>query len=252
VPRLPAVIALVFLVGGPAFAQWLKVPLAGTPRTPDGQADLQAPAPRTPDGKRDMSGIWARTRMPGIGVNIGTGIEVPFLPWAEALYKTRGAENSRGTPSERCLPHGITKAMSVYQPFKIVQTPELVLVLYEEFNHHRQIFTDGRVAAGDRIPTHFGYSVGRWDADSLVVDSTGFVDDTWLDFGGHPATTALRLIERYSRPDFGHLEIQFTIEDPKTYARPWTVTLAYSLLADTELIEHICENEKDAERLAGK
>jgi hypothetical protein len=245
-------IGLVFLFAAPGLAQWLKIPLAGTPRTSDGQADLTAPAPRTPDGKPDMSGIWARTREPGVGVNIGTGIEVPFLPWAEALYKKRGADNGRGTASERCLPHGITKAMSVYQPFKIVQTPELVLVLYEEFNHHRQIFTDGRALAINRIATHFGYSVGRWDADSLVVDTTGFVDDTWLDFGGHPATTALRIVERYRRRDFGHLEIQFTIDDPKAYVTPWAVTLAYGLLPDTELIEHICENEKDAERLAGK
>jgi hypothetical protein len=249
---LAAAIVLVLLIAGPGFAQWLNIPLPGTPRTPDGKADLTATAPRTPDGKPDMSGVWARTRGPGSNVNIGTGIDVPFQPWAEALYKKRGADGGRGTASERCLPHGITKAMSVFQPFKIIQTPDLMLVLYEEFNHHRQIFADGRSFSADRIPTHFGYSLGRWEGDSLVVDTKGFVDDIWLDFGGHPATTALHIIERYRRLDFGRLEIQFTIDDPKAYVRPWTVTLAYNLLPDTELIEHVCENEKDAGRLGGQ
>ena len=252
-PRgLAAALGLVFLIAGPGFAQWLKIPLTGTPRTPDGQADLTAPAPRMPDAKPDLSGIWARTRGPGISTNIGTGVEVLFQPSAEALYKTRTANGGRGTPSERCLPHGMTKAMSVFQPFKIVQTPELTIILYEEFNHHRQIFTDGRSVPARRTPTYFGYSLGRWEADTLVVDTKNFVDDTWLDFAGHPATTALHIIERYRRRDFGHLEIQFTIDDPQAYLKPWTVTLAYGLLPDTELIEHICDNEKDAERLAGK
>lgn len=249
---LATAIGLVFLMGSPTFTQWLKIPLPGTPRTPDGKADLMALAPRTPDGKPDLSGIWARTRGPAISTNIGTGVKVPFQPWGEALHKTRTENNNKGMPSERCLPHGITKAMSVFQPFKIIQTPELILLLYEEFNHHRQIFTDGRGFPASRAPTYFGYSLGRWDADSLVVDTKGFVDEAWLDFGGHPATTALHLIERYRRRDFGHLEIDFTIDDPKAYVKPWTITMAYELLPDTELIEHICDNEKDAPHIVGK
>jgi hypothetical protein len=253
VPRIPAItIAFVVLLTAPGSAQWLTVPLAGTPRGPDGQADLTAPAPRTPDGRTDFSGIWVRPRGPGSNTNIGTGLNVPFQPWAKALYDKRRATGGIGTASEGCLPHGITKAVSVFQPFKIVQTPELMLILYEEFNHHRQVFTDGRGFPAGRAPAHFGYSIGRWEGDRLVVDTRGFVDDTWLDFGGHPATTALHITERYTRRDFGHLDIEFTIDDPKAYAMPWTVPLTYVLLPDTELIEHICDNEKDAERLGRK
>jgi len=177
---------------------------------------------------------------------IAAGVEVLFQPWAEALYKARGASGSKGTPSERCLPHGITKAVSVPEPFKIVQTPGLVLILLEEFNHHRQIFTDARPVPASLAPTWFGFSRGTWDGDTFVVETRGFVNDTWLDFRGHPATDALRLVERYRRRDFGHLEIQFTIDDPKAYLKPWGVTLAFDLLPDTELIEHICENERDS------
>jgi hypothetical protein len=249
-------LALAGVMASPVGAQWLHVPLAGTPRTPDGQPDLIAPAPRTADGKPDLSGIWQRPRgvPPGSGgqEGIATGVEVLFQPWAETVYKSRGENNSKGTPSERCLPHGMTKAFSVPEPFKVVQTPGLILILHEEFNHHRQIFTDGRPMPERRAPTSFGYSLGRWEGDTLVVDTTGFVDDTWLDFRGHPATDALKMVERYRRRDFGHLEIQFTIDDPKAYRRPWGVTMTFDLLPDTELIEHICDNERDATHIVGK
>jgi len=249
-------LVLVCVLASPAVAQWLHVPQPATPRTADGTPDLTAPAPRTPDGKPDLSGIWQRPRgvPPGSGGTdgIAAGVEVLFQPSAEAVYKARGENNSKGTPSERCLPHGITKAFSVPEPFKIVQTPALVLVLHEEFNHHRQIFTDGRRAPTRRAPTWFGYSRGTWEGDSLVVETTGFVDDTWLDFRGHPATDALKIVERYRRRDFGHLEIQFTIDDPKAYRQPWNVTMGFDLLPDTELIEHICENERDAAHIVGR
>jgi hypothetical protein len=242
-------LALVWVLALPVAAQWLKVPQSSTPRTPDGKPDLTAPAPRTSDGKPDLSGIWQRPRgvPPGSAGRdgIAAGVEVLFQPWAEAVYKSRAENFSKGTPSERCLPHGITKAVSVPEPFKIVQTPDLILVLLEEFNHHRQIFTDGRRAPARRVPTWFGYSRGTWEGDTLVVDTTGFVEDTWLDFRGHPATDALHLVERYRRRDFGHLEIQFTIDDPKAYLKPWNVTMTFDLLPDTELIEHVCENERD-------
>ena len=256
--------AVLFLMAESISAQWLKIPLPGTPRTSDGRPDLTAPAPRTPDGRPDLSGIWQRPRRgggipgtPGTAANapnngIAEGVEVLFQPWAEALYKARAENNSKGTPSERCLPHGITKAVSVPEPFKIVQTPGLVVILHEEFNHHRQIFTDGRRVPENRKPTWLGYSLGKWEGDTLVVDTAGFVDETWLDFRGHPATDALHIVERVRRRDFGHLEIQFTIDDSKAYVKPWTVTMTFDLLADTELIEHICENEKDAIHLVGK
>jgi hypothetical protein len=249
-------LALVLVLASPAVAQWLNVPGATTPRTPDGKPDLTAPAPRTPDGKPDLSGIWQRQRgvppTSGGTDGIAAGVEVLFQPSAEALYKARAENNGKGTPSERCLPHGITKAVSVPEPFKIVPTPGLILILHEEFNHHRQIFTDGRPMPERRAPTSFGYSRGTWEGDTLVVETTGFVNDTWLDFRGHPATDALHLVERYRRRDFGHLEIQFTIDDPKAYQRPWSVTLTFDLLPDTELIEHICENERDAAHIVGK
>lgn len=256
--------AVVLLIAGPLSAQWLKIPLPGTPRTPDGKPNLTAPAPRTLDGRPDLSGIWQRPRRgggipgtPSTAANapnngIAEGVEVLFQPWAEALYKARGENNGKGTPSERCLPHGITKAVSVPEPFKIVQTPELIVILLEEFNHHRQIFTDGRGIPANRKPTWLGYSLGKWEGDALVVDTVGFVDETWLDFRGHPATGALHIVERFQRRDFGHLEIQFTIDDSKAYVKPWAVTMSFDLLPDTELIEHICENEKDAAHLVGK
>jgi len=260
-------LALVCAVAAPAAAQWLHVPQPGIPRTADGTPDLTAPAPRTPDGKPDLSGIWQRPRgvPPGSGGRdgIAEGVAVLFQPAAEAVYKARGDNNSKGTPSERCLPHGITKAFSVPEPFKIVQTPALVVVLHEEFNHHRQIFIDGGPGAlsrasdasrgaARRAPTSFGYSRGTWEGDSLVVETTGFVDDTWLDFRGHPATDALKIVERYRRRDFGHLEIQFTIDDPKAYRQPWNVTMGFDLLPETELIEHICENERDSAHIVGR
>ena len=249
---LATTIGLVCLMGSPAYAQWLKIPLPGTPRMPDGTPDLMAPAPRTQGGTPDLSGIWGR---PYDGTPVGdlaTGVEVLFQPWGAALYKERVENNARGIPSERCLPHGITKAMSVHPPFKIFQTPELIVILHEEFNHYRQVFMNGRSVPQNRRPTYFGYSLGTWEGDSLVVDTKGFVDDTWIDFSGHPASNELHITERYRRRDFGHLEIQFTVDDPKAYVKPWTLTIAFELLPDTELIEHICDNEKDAGHIVGK
>jgi hypothetical protein len=248
-------VTVLCLLTAPLDAQWLTLPTPGIPRTPDGKPNLTAPAPRTAAGRVDLSGIWRRPRgaqpPPAGRDGIATGTVVLFQPWAEALYKERGATNSKGTPSELCLPHGITKAVSVPEPFKIIQTPDLILILHEEFNHYRQVFMDGRRAPGNRMPTWLGHSLGKWDGDVLVVDTTGFVNDTWLDFRGHPATDALHLVERYRRPDFGHMEIQFTIDDPKAYMKPWMVTMTFDLLPDTELIEHICENEIDSAVISG-
>ena len=248
-------LAIVCVSASPVLAQWVNVPNPATPRTPDGKPDLTAPLPRTPDGKPDLSGIWRRQRgsQPATGGpdGIAAGIDVLFQPSGEAVYKARGESNGKGMPSERCLPHGITKAFSVPEPFKIVQMPGLTLILHEEFNHYRQIFSDGRPVPERRAPAAFGYSRGAWDGDTFVVDTTGSVDDAWLDFRGHPATDALHLVERYRRRDFGHLEIQFTIDDPKAYRQPWSVTMTFDLLPDTELIEHICENERDAAHIVG-
>jgi hypothetical protein len=247
-------VAALFLQCSIASAQWLNLPLAGTPRNADGQPNLTAPAPKTSDGKPDLSGIWraADGRLLGnLAANEPGG--APFQPWAAALYKERQDNLAKDRPSGRCLPHGVPDAMMVRSgPFKIAQTPGVVFILYEEFNHYRQVFTDGRGLPKITNPAWFGYSVGKWEGDMFVVDTIGFNDQSWLDDPGHPHTEALRVTEKFTRRDFGHLEIQITIDDPKAYTRPWTVNARFDLVPDAELIENICENERDTPHLVGK
>lgn len=247
-------IAALFLLCGITSAQWLNLPLAGTPRNADGQPNLTAPAPKTSDGKPDLSGIWraADGRLLGnLAANEPGG--APFQPWAAALYKERQDNLAKDRPSGHCLPHGVPDAMMVRSgPFKIAQTPGAVFILYEEFNHYRQVFTDGRGLPKITNPAWFGYSVGKWEGDVFVVDTIGFNDKSWLDDPGHPHTEALRVTEKFTRRDFGHLEIQITIDDPKAYTRPWTVNARFDLVPDSELIENICENERDTPHLVGK
>jgi hypothetical protein len=138
------------------------------------------------------------------------------------------------------------------EPFKIILTPEVLVILYEEFNHYRQVFTDGRGHPQDLNPTWYGYSVGQWDGDTFVADTIGFNDQTWLDEGGYSHSDALHIVERFRRRDFGHLDMQITIDDSKAYTKPWMVSMSFDLLPDTELIEHMCENEKDAAHIVGK
>ena len=239
-------------------AQWLHVPLPGTPRTADGKANLAAPAPRAADGHPDLSGIWMRVRPPAPDGRRGfTGLEVfappdfvfPYTPWGEALFKARQARQGGGRPAERCLPHGVPDAMLPETPFKIVQHPGLTLILYEEFARFRQIFLDGRTSPIDPNPAWLGYSLGRWDGDSFVVDTRGFNDQTWLDDAGRPHSDAMRTTERFRRRDFGHMEMVLMIDDPKAYTRSWSVTIPFVLMPDTELIESVCDNEKYASRV---
>jgi hypothetical protein len=240
------------LTGFPAPAQWLNYPTPGTPRTKDGKPDLTAAAPRTPDGKPDLSGIW-RAATDKYLINLAAdGIEVPMQPWAEALYKQRQDNNSKGRPTERCLPHGLPDFDALPVPIKLIQTPGMVVVLYEAYNHYRQIFTDNRPFTPDPQPTWLGYSSAKWEGDTLVVQTIGFNDLTWLDDGGHPHTEALRVTERFRRKDFGHMAIQVIVDDPKAYTKPWGATIPYDLLPDTELIEAVCANEKDLPHMVGK
>jgi hypothetical protein len=227
-------------------AQWISLPLPNTPRTPDGKANLSAPAPKTAAGKLDLSGIW-RVATNKYLFNIATDIgEAPFQPWAAALYKQRADALGKDRPSERCIPHGIPDGMLVpNSPFKIVQTPGETVILYEEFNHYRQIFTDGRGFPRDTSPSWFGYSIGRWEGDTFIAETIGFNDKSWFDDPGHPHTEELRVTERFRRPDFGHLNVEVTFDDPKAYTKSWSVNIPFNLLADTELIESICENERD-------
>lgn len=239
---------------------WLNYQTPGIPRTPDGKPDLSAPAPRKPDGRPDLSGIWQLARDPrylnDIAADFKPG-EFPIQPWAEALAKERmtGAHASDFPPAH-CLPQGIPildGSSAVGYPLKIIQEPNLVVILYEAFSQFRQIFLDGRPLPQDPNPTWLGYSVGRWALDTLVVDATGFNGKSWLDLAGHPSTEALHITERFRRRDFGHLELQLTVDDPKAYTRPWTVTQTMQLLADTDLLEYVCnENEKDLKHLTAK
>lgn len=241
------VLALVCATGSTAIAQWVSLPLAATPRTAGGQPNLNAPVPRTADGKPDLSGIW-RVDSPRYNENLLTpGNEAPMLPWAADVYKQRVATLGRDRPGRFCMPHAVPDAMTVPTlPFKIIQTPNVMIHLYEEFHVYRQIHTDGRKLPDDPDPAWYGYSVGRWDGDTFVVDTAGFKDGHWLDNSGHPHTEALRLTERFRRISFGRMEMVATIDDPKTYSRTWTAdTIPFNLQPDTELLEHLCENNRE-------
>jgi hypothetical protein len=240
------------LVGTPIAAQWLNYPTPGIPRTKDGKPNLAAPAPRTPDGKPDLSGIWKAPNTRYLE-NLGAdGIEIPMRPWAAKVYREREENFGKDRPSGRCLPHSVTDFDAHHMPKKLIQLPGLIVLLFESYHSYRQIFTDGRPLPADREPAWFGYSVGKWESDTLIVDTVGINEKTWLDDGGHPHSEALHVIERFRRPDFGHLEVQVTIDDPKAYTKPWTVKIRWDLVPDTELLDWVCENEKDVPHLVGK
>ena len=240
------IIAAVFMMTAAPAAQWLNYPTAGIPRTHDGKPDLSAPVPRTPDGKPVLAGLWRPS--PGMVGDIARNLkpgEVPFQPWAEELYKHRRSNHSKDDPTANCIVGGVPRSDLVGYPFKILQVPGMVVILYEAVHSYRQIFTDGRELPKDPNPTWFGYSVGRWDGDVFVVETAGFNDTGWLDNAGKPATEHLRVTERFIRKDFGHMDIQITIDDSKAYTKPWTVTQPLAFQPDTELLEYICnENNK--------
>jgi hypothetical protein len=250
-----------------AAAQWIDYSTPGMPRLPNGKVDLAAPLPKAADGKPDLTGLWqrargmARQRTGNAGLAMGPNLAdfmrpgetiPPMLPAAEALYKERQANFMADRPSSRCLPHGIPDQMLIGVPLKIVQTPGVTFILYEEFARFRQIFTDGRGPAPVAAPAWLGYSIGKWDGDSFVVDTRGFNDKSWLDDSGRPHTEALHTVERFRRTDFGHMDVEITIDDPQAYTKPWSFPLQFEFLADTEIIEDVCENEKDAAHAVGK
>ena len=235
-----------------AAAQWLHYPTPGIPRTADGKPNLTAPAPRSADGKPDITGLW----YPGRGYisDIAKDLpSVPFQPWAAALYRHRRETEAKDDPTGRCVVGGVPRSDAVPYPFKILNSSGMVVILYEAVHSYRQIFTDGRSLPKDPNPAWFGYSIGTWDGDAFVVESTGFNDNVWLDNNGHPATEQLRVVERFRRRDVGHMDVEITIDDPKAYTKPWTVTLPLTLMPDTEIIEYMCtENNRDVEHLVGK
>jgi hypothetical protein len=270
---------LIALLAAPAFvrAQWLNHPTPGIPRTPDGKPKLSAPTPRAADGKPDLTGLWqTESASPDVlerlipGATNGAGEEPlsqyfinifsdfkpeqePLLPAAAALFRQRAQNFSKESPLPHCLPEGMPLVEMAPAPYKIIQTPGLTAMLYERDTTFRQVFTDGRKLPDDPQPSWLGYSAGKWDGDTLVVDSIGFNDRAWLDARGHTHSEALRLTERFHRLDFGHMELLLTIDDPKTYARPFTIHLKQRLLPDTDLLESFCaENEKDATHIEKK
>jgi hypothetical protein len=254
-----AVFVLTVMLAPPLVAQWPAYPTPRIPRTADGKPDMTAPAPRTADGKPDLSGVWNYAGVlgfrggppsppPGTPVqatfwNIEAGFKegLPFQPWAAELRRQRMANNSKDNPDALCLPMGHMQMHTHSQPRKMLQTADVIVILYEANAGVRQIFLDGRPAPdNDPVPWWFGYSRGWWEGDTLVVETTNLKDDGWLDVNGAPLTSAGKLIERFRRPNLGTLEIDVTIDDPKAYTKPWTVRVNQRLLADTDLIEFIC------------
>ena len=257
--------AAIFAV--PLAAQWLNYPTPGLPRTADGKPNLSAPAPRTADGKPDLSGVWEmedkRPCLPNCDnsqsadefLNIARSLKdgLPYQPGMAELAKARRQPPKTDEPITRCLPIGIVERYTHGTFRKIVQTPGLLLILNEYNKMYRQIFTDGRPLPADPQPAFDGYSVGKWDGDMLVVQTTGFKDGIWLDAFGDPMTDAAKITERIRRVDYGHLEIDLTVDDPQAYTKPWTVRLYQILAPDTDLIDYIClENEKDRQHMVAK
>jgi hypothetical protein len=258
-------------------AQWPLYPSSGVPKTADGRPDLTAPAPRTAAGKPDLTGLWEFVPVPrpnpappppgrdtsaGLGptrpgpnqfFNIGSTVPggLPFTPWAAELRKQRAAVNNKDNPDAHCLPIGLMQLHTHPQPRKIIQTPAVIVILYEAQAGVRQIFMDGRPLPGnDPQPWWYGYSTGRWDGDTLVVETSGFRDDVWLDVEGSPLTGTGKMTERFRRVNYGSMEIEVTVEDPKAYTKPWTVTVKQRIMLDTDLFEFVCqENERDATHL---
>jgi hypothetical protein len=267
-------------------AQWLKYPTAGVPRKADGKVDMSAPSPRMADGKPDFSGIWitgepnmrrtgdlsspkeapgprepqdaqspgdasaitASRQMANIGVDLPGGL--PYQPWLVPIVKERTDNLAKEDPHIRCLPDNFLRAYGLPHLLKFVHTPNLLVVLNEMNAGYRQVFTDARPLPEDPTPSWQGYSSGKWSGDTLVIDTTGLRDDTWIDWNGSALTQAAKVREQIRRPDFGHLEIQVTVDDPKAYTKPWTVTLKQRIVVDAELIDEIClENEQSLKHM---
>jgi len=237
----------IVLTAGSAHAQWRNLPKDAVPPGPDGKPNMSAAAPRTTSGHPDLSGIYTPNFRYFQNLAADVGLDnVPMTDEARKIHTAR-ATGLLGyeEPDAHCLPQGVPKINMAPVPFKIVQTEKLVVLIYEAFNLWRQVFLDGREWADDLNPSWMGYSKGRWDGDTLVVETRGLNGKQWLDHGGLPASDKLMVTERFRRPTVGRLEIELTINDPTYYTRPWTATTNARLLADTELFEFVCnENEK--------
>jgi hypothetical protein len=263
-----SLLAAVTLCPIPASAQWVKYPTPGVPRMPDGKPNLAAPAPRTGEGKPDLSGLWdmehnlpcpaegCLPNQPSKDFNdIGSSVKggLPYQPWAADAVKQAHANNRAMDPLSHCLPTGIVRSLTFPEYRKIIQVPRLLVMLNALNASYRQIFTDGRPMPTDPDPSWNGYSTGKWDGDTLVVQTTGFRDGLWLDNYASPLTAAAKIIERFRRVSFGKLEVEITVDDPKAYTRPWTGILRQTIILDTDLLDYIClENEKDVQHFVTK
>ena len=248
---------LIAAVAATGSAQWLNHRDPALPRTSDGRADLTAPAPRFADGRIDLSGVWlpdfkATAGGLPVGQTLGEdpvirlrtedGTPFPLLVAAEAEYKERLRRGDHG-PSSRCMPHTIVDAYLVPEPIKIVHAAGLTIVLQEEYQHFRQIFTDGRTHPADMQPAWYGYSVGRWERDEFVIETAGFNSQGWLDLTPLTHSESLRLTERFRRPSVGTLQVQVTVDDPSKFSRVWrTQPISFRLVPDADLIEYLCDN----------
>jgi len=265
-PRLALAIASVIL-SVPLAAQWVGYPTAGAPRKADGSVNMTAPAPRLATGQPDFSGIWISDRtepgketisdvstlpsgwqMQNLGANMEGGL--PYQPWQLPIVKKRTENLAIDDPHIRCLPDFFLRAYGLPHMLKFVHKPDLLIVLDEMNAGYRQVFTDARALPDTPAPAWQGYSSGRWDGDTLIVDTIGMRDDTWIDWNGSVVTEAAKIREQITRPDYGHLEITATVDDPKGYTRPWTVKLKQRLVVDAELIDEVClENEQFVKRM---
>ena len=259
--------ALILLAVAPLGAQWLNYPTPGLPRAKDGKPDLAAPVPRAKDGHPDLSGVWEVLHnrpcppdgcddmwIPQEFLDIGWSLQggLPYQPWAAEMVKRTRLDRSHD-PNSKCLPTGIVRMYTHPLFRKIIQTPGLIVILNEREAMYRQIFTDGRPLPEDPQPSWVGYSTGKWEGDTLVIQSSGFRDGIWLDANGSPLTESGKITERIRRVNFGTLEIELTVNDSKAYTSPWTVKLTQLLKADTDLLDYYCiENEKDGPHLVAK
>jgi hypothetical protein len=278
----PRLLVLLTLLSTGSLAQWLNYPTPGTPRTPEGKPILTAAAPKALDGKPDLSGVWMHEtttvaemrrlygsridealKVDAPGMEIGTqhkyGVDIllDFAP-EESMMRPEALEQMRRNRAvdnlaDACTPGfsmGFPRAGLVSEPIKIVQARRLTMVMYEAGNFYRQIYTDGRTLPEEfNLPAFNGYSAGHWEGETLVVETAGFNDKTWLDGTRHPHSDALHVVERFRRRDFGHLDYEVTFNDPKMYTKPFTVRIPHELLPDSDIFENYCENEKDQKHL---
>jgi hypothetical protein len=259
---------LILLFAQPLQAQWLSYHTTGVPRTASGAPNLDAPTPRTADGKPDLSGIWEplKNRPCAVGgcndmqipqefLNIAWGLKssLPYQPWAAQAVKERMDQYGKDDPVSRCQPPSILQLHTTPLLRKIIQLPGLLVILNEMDVNYRQLFTDGRQLPDDPTPSYTGYSSGKWDGDTLVIETIGFKDGLWIDRNGDPLTDEAKVTERFQRVNYGKMEIEVTVDDPKAYTAPWTVKLTHVIVLDTDLLDYVCqENEQDVSHLIGK